>query len=95
MNNRVTYRNSSQCLDNNIDSSTGSEFWSMEGKNVQFTWFDVPANTNFPNHKHDSEQITYVLEGELLFKSGGNIYRLSKGDCIARRSEDAFWKPLL
>lgn len=83
MNNKITYRNSKQYLDNNnIDSSTGSEFWSMEGKAVQFTWFDVPANTNFPNHKHDSEQITYVLEGELFFKSPGSVYKLSKGDCI-------------
>jgi len=83
MNNKITYRNSKQYLDNNnIDSATGSEFWSMEGKAVQFTWFDVPANTNFPNHKHDSEQITYVLEGELFFKSPGSVYKLSKGDCI-------------
>src|SRR5688500_12604066 len=83
MYNQITYRNSQQYLDNsNIDSSTGSEFWSMEGKNVQFTWFDVAANTNFPNHKHDSEQITYVLEGELFFKSPDSVYKLSKGDCL-------------
>ena len=83
MNNKATYRNSKQYLNNNnIDSSTGSEFWSMEGKNVQFTWFAVPANTNFPNHKHISEQITYILEGELFFKSEDAVYKLSKGDCI-------------
>ena len=83
MNNKVTYRNGKQYSDtNNIDSFNGSEFWSMEGKNVQFTWFDVPANTNFPNHKHDSEQITYVPEGELFFKSEDSVYKLSKGDCI-------------
>ena len=83
MNDKITYRNGKQYLNNNnIDSSTGSEFWSMEGKNVQFTWFDVPANTKFPNHKHESEQITYVLEGELFFESGGAVYKLSKGDCI-------------
>ena len=83
MSNKVTYRNNKQFVDNkNIDASTGSQFWSMEGKNVQFTWFDVPANTNFPNHKHDSEQITYVLEGELFFKSEDSVYKLSKGDCI-------------
>ena len=83
MNNKITYRNSNQNIENNnTDSCTGFEFWSMEGKNVQLTWFDVPANTNFPNHKHDSEQITYVLEGELFFKSGDTAYRLAKGDCI-------------
>ena len=66
----------------NFDAISGSQFWSMEGKNVQFTWFDVPANTNFPSHKHDSEQITYVLDGELFFKSEDSVYKLSKGDCI-------------
>ncbi|HEX6169241.1 MAG TPA: cupin domain-containing protein [Chitinophagaceae bacterium] len=83
MSNKIIHRNNKQSLINkNIDSATGSEFWSVEGKKVQFTWFDVPANTNFPNHKHNSEQITYVLEGELFFKSGDNVYRLAKGDCI-------------
>ena len=69
-------------LNKNVDAATNSEFWSMEGKSVQFTWFDVPANTNFPNHKHDSEQITYVLEGELFFKTDNTVYRLAKGNCI-------------
>jgi len=83
MNNTIRYKTSKHCSNNSkIDPSTGSEFWSLEGKNVQFTWFDVPANTNFRTHKHDSEQITYVLEGELFFKSGDTIYRLAKGDCI-------------
>jgi quercetin dioxygenase-like cupin family protein len=83
MSNKIIYRNNKQSLINkNVNATTGSEFWSMEGKNVQFTWFDVPANTNFPNHKHDSEQITYVLEGELFFKSEDSVYKLSKGDCI-------------
>ena len=83
MSNKIIYRNNKQSLINkNVDAVTGSEFWSVEGKDVQFTWFDVPANTNFPNHKHDSEQITYILEGELFFKSGDAVYRLAKGDCI-------------
>ena len=83
MSNKIKYRyNKQSSINKNVDAATGSEFWSMEGKNVQFTWFDVPANTNFPNHKHESEQITYVLEGELLFKSGDTVYRLAKGDCI-------------
>ena len=83
MNNKIIYRNNKQSsITKNVDAATGSEFWSMEGKKVQFTWFDVPANTNFPNHKHESEQITYVLEGELFFKSEDSVYKLSKGDCI-------------
>lgn len=65
-----------------IDVASGSTFWSVAGKNVQFTWFDVPAKTHFKNHQHESEQITYVLEGELFFEANDSIYKLSKGDCI-------------
>jgi quercetin dioxygenase-like cupin family protein len=83
MSNKIIYRSNKQSLINkNVDPAPASEFWSIEGKKVQFTWFDIPANTNFPNHKHDSEQITYVLEGELFFKSENAVYKLSKGDCI-------------
>jgi quercetin dioxygenase-like cupin family protein len=69
-------------VNKNIDPASGSVFWSLEGENVQFTWFDVPANTSFSTHEHDSEQVTYVLEGELFFKIRNSIYKLSKGDCI-------------
>ena len=68
--------------ENKIDDGSGSAFWSVAGKNVQFTWFDVPAKTHFRNHQHESEQITYVLEGELFFEANDSIYKLSKGDCI-------------
>ena len=83
MNNKIIYRSNKQSQNEiNLDPGSGSSFWSIEGNNVQFTWFDVPANTNFPSHKHESEQVTYVLEGELFFKSEDLIYKLSKGDCI-------------
>ena len=83
MNNKIIYRNNKQSQnEKNVDPGSGSSFWSIEGTNVQFTWFDVPANTNFPSHKHESEQVTYVLDGELFFRSEDLIYKLSKGDCI-------------
>jgi len=83
MNNKIIYKNSGRSQnEKNVDERSGSAFWSIEGKNVQFTWFEVPANTNFPTHNHESEQITYVLEGELFFRSGDQSYKLSTGDCI-------------
>lgn len=83
MKNKIRYRNSGQSPnEKKIDLNSGSAYWSIEGSSVQFTWFDVPANTSFPTHKHESEQITYVLEGELFFKSENSIYKLSPGDCI-------------
>ena len=83
MNDKIRYKNSGQSSnEKKIDFNSGSAYWSIEGNNVQFTWFDVPANTSFSTHKHESEQITYVLEGELFFKSENSIYKLSAGDCI-------------
>ena len=83
MNNKIRYKNNSQSSsEKKIDFNSGSAYWSIEGNSVQFTWFDVPANTSFSTHKHESEQITYVLEGELFFKSENSIYKLSAGDCI-------------
>jgi len=83
MNNTITYRNNEQASsEKKIDFNSGSAYWSIEGGSVQLTWFDVPANTSFSPHKHESEQITYVLQGELFFKSGNAIYKLSAGDCI-------------
>ena len=83
MNNQVIYRNHQHDKQSiMVDAKSGSEFWSIEGKRVQFTWFDVPAHKNFEKHKHDSEQITYILEGELFFRSGNTVYKLTQGDCI-------------
>ena len=64
------------------DTESQSFFWSINGANLQFTSFDIPANTAFEKHQHDSEQITYVIEGELFFEIEGNVHQLSKGDSI-------------
>lgn len=81
MKNKITYRKAST-RPTNIDRISDSQFWSIEGKNVQFTYFDVPAYKNFPAHKHSSEQITYVIDGELFFRSENQVYKLTGGDCI-------------
>jgi len=81
MENKIIYKQS-LLTPKKFDAVSGSAFWAIDGKNIQFTWFEVPKNTSFPRHKHDSEQITYVLEGELFFKSENTVYKLSKGDCI-------------
>ncbi|NOT50863.1 MAG: cupin domain-containing protein [Chitinophagaceae bacterium] len=64
------------------DKETGSAYWSITGKDLQFTWFEVAPETNFAEHKHNSEQITFVLEGELFFKIENEVYKLSAGDSI-------------
>jgi quercetin dioxygenase-like cupin family protein len=35
-----------------------------------------------PEHKHESEQITYILEGALLFKIDGKEILVSKGQVL-------------
>lgn len=83
MNTKIIYRSNVQSgNEKKTDPASGSTFWSLAGTNVLFTWFDVPANTFFPSHKHNNEQITYVLEGDLFFKSQNSIYKLTAGDCI-------------
>lgn len=64
------------------DDETSSKYWSVRSERMSFTWFDVPPFTEFKNHKHFSEQITYVLEGELFFESNGTSYCLKQGDTI-------------
>jgi len=83
MEQKIKYRNDKENKASVLkDLSSGSLFWAIEGKNIQFTWFDVPAGTHFHVHSHDSEQVTYVIEGELFLESENVIYKLSKGDCI-------------
>lgn len=36
----------------------------------------------FPNHVHDQEQITYVIDGELSFSVEGRPYALTTGSMI-------------
>jgi len=42
-----------------------------------------------PEHKHESEQITYILEGALLFEIDGKEIRVGKGQVLRIPS----WKP--
>jgi quercetin dioxygenase-like cupin family protein len=59
-----------------------STYWAISGKNQMLTYFEVESDKTFSWHKHESEQITYVLEGELFFEINNSIYKLIKGDSI-------------
>ena len=47
---------------------------------IDFT--DGPTEQPDPPHSHPHEQITYVVEGEILFFLGDTPHRLSAGDMI-------------
>ena len=47
------------------------------------TYFEVPPNSRFETHEHESEQITHVLQGELYFEIQGSTVCVGPGDTIA------------
>lgn len=74
------YPKSSLRLTSAID---GVKLWGVALKNTQFTYFEVEPNKEFEMHSHESEQITYVLEGELYFKSDTETICVKAGEVIA------------
>jgi amino-acid N-acetyltransferase len=64
------------------DADTGSEYWAVKGEKLMLTYFEVPPNKTFGEHFHESEQITYILEGKLFFLIGGEVFCIEKENCI-------------
>jgi mannose-6-phosphate isomerase-like protein (cupin superfamily) len=62
---------------------SGSRFWSVHLANSQLTYFEVPPQARFESHRHPSEQITLVLEGELYFEIDSGTVRVAAGETIA------------
>ncbi|MGI5834998.1 MAG: cupin domain-containing protein [Chloroflexota bacterium] len=50
--------------------------------NVSITRVDIEPGSATPEHSHDTHQIVYVLEGELLMISGEVQERVAAGDLI-------------
>jgi amino-acid N-acetyltransferase len=66
---------------------SGSLYQAVKGEKMMLTHFTVPANAWFEKHSHHSEQITYVLEGELIFEINNQVFHLKKGDIITVPSD--------
>jgi quercetin dioxygenase-like cupin family protein len=47
------------------------------------TYFDVQPHTRFESHSHSGEQITYVLEGELMILFEKEEVVMQAGDVVA------------
>lgn len=69
-------------MNQKTDNTNNSKFWSVKGKQMMFTHFEVPSKTRFEEHSHISEQITYMISGELVFKIKDQVFRLVQGDTI-------------
>ena len=62
----------------------GSRMWAVNLKKAMMTYFEVGPHRRFSAHRHASEQITLVLEGELFFAIGKRkTVCLRPGDAIA------------
>lgn len=61
----------------------GAAMWAVALKNTMFTYFEIAPNSRFEVHRHESEQITMVLEGKLFFESGDKVIAVGKGEVIA------------
>ena len=61
----------------------GARMWGVGLERALMTYFEVDPGVRFEMHQHDGEQITTVIEGELLFESGGTVTGVRAGDATA------------
>ena len=61
----------------------GARMWAVGLEKAMLTYFEMAPNTQFPDHSHEAEQITLILEGELTFAYEGKTVTLKPGEVIA------------
>lgn len=61
----------------------GAMMWAVGLEKSMLTYFDMEENTSFPEHYHEAEQITMVLEGELTFTVESGHITIGPGEVIA------------
>lgn len=58
--------------------------WGVALERTMLTYFEVAPNCRFEMYRHESEQITLVLEGEAFFEiEGGETFAVKVGEVIA------------
>jgi amino-acid N-acetyltransferase len=61
----------------------GARMWGVALERTMLTYFEVAPHSRFETHRHESEQITMVLQGELFFETGGKVVCVKEGEVIA------------
>ncbi|MDA8091152.1 MAG: cupin domain-containing protein [Nitrospiraceae bacterium] len=61
----------------------GAKMWAVSLSKSMLTYFEMDPGAVFPEHSHEAEQITMILEGEMTFSYEGNLMVLKAGDVIA------------
>lgn len=65
------------------DIVPGAKMWAVALEKSMLTYFEMGPDTVFPEHSHEAEQITLVLDGELTFSFDGKQAVLKAGDVVA------------
>lgn len=65
------------------DDVAGAKMWAVALEKSMLTYFEMEPNTVFPEHWHEAEQITVVLDGELTFSFDNKQVTLGTGDVLA------------
>ena len=68
-------------------AAPGARMWAVGLSKSMLTYFEMGPDTVFPEHSHEAEQITMILEGEMTFSYEGNRVVLKAGDVIAIPSD--------
>jgi quercetin dioxygenase-like cupin family protein len=56
-----------------------AKMWGVALKKAMLAYFEVEPNCRFEKHGHESEQITYILEGKLFFEVPKGTICVKKG----------------
>jgi quercetin dioxygenase-like cupin family protein len=65
----------------------GAKMWGVALEKAMLTYFEVQPNCRFEKHTHESEQITFILEGKLFFEMPEGTICVNKGEVIAIPSD--------
>ncbi|MDI6753537.1 MAG: cupin domain-containing protein [Thermodesulfobacteriota bacterium] len=60
----------------------GSNSHLVFGERAMVSFLTMPANSYFPPHRHEAEQIMTVVDGYMDEIIEGKLYRVKKGDVI-------------
>ncbi len=70
-------------IQNLVASVPGASMLAVSLEKAMLTYFEIAPGARFDKHRHESEQITFVIEGRLVFEIDGRTIRVGPGEVIA------------
>jgi len=61
----------------------GASYWAVALEHAMLTYFEVEPHATFERHAHESEQITLVLDGALVFDFDDRSVTVGSGEVVA------------